>query len=278
MQTINDSTIIPVIYPKFAANILLFMTRLVITAVAPLRAEPSHRSEMTSQLLFGELVDDLESKGDFVRVKNRYDGYEGWCQRRQLAAMEESQFTYPTRYSQNTEDYVLVNGTKIILSPGSVCFGSGSGEVLKMGKYSFEFHLQDEKELGFSSPADAVVHYAKLFLGTPYLWGGRGRYGIDCSGLSQTAYKLAGKFLPRDSGPQSQEGEVVNLLQEARPGDLAFFDNDEGKIVHVGILLSANEIIHASASARIDPIDSYGIVHKEEGERTHKLRIIKRFF
>lgn len=252
---------------------------LVITAVAPLRAEPSHRSEMISQMLFGELADELEAKGDFVKIKGRYDGYEGWCQRRQLVHTSGNGYPFVTKFSQHPDDYVLVNGTRIQLSPGSICFVPDSAESLQIGAYALKFNLNDPADIPLSgNTAEAAVYFAKLFLGTPYLWGGRSRYGMDCSGLTQTSFKLAGKFLPRDSGPQSREGEVVNLLQEARPGDLAFFDNEEGKIVHVGILLSSSEILHASASVRIDPIDSYGIVHREEGERTHRLRIIKRFF
>jgi hypothetical protein len=234
---------------------------------------------MISQLLFGELADELEFKGDFVKIKGRYDGYEGWCQRRQLAKSVGDGYPFVTRFSQHPDDYVLVNGTKIQLSPGSICFVPDSQDALLIGPYALAFNLKDNENIPVpGNGAAAAVYFAKLFLGTPYLWGGRSRYGIDCSGLTQTSFKLAGKYLPRDSGLQSKEGEVVNLLQEARPGDLAFFDNEEGKIVHVGILLSPSEIIHASASVRIDPIDTHGIVHKEEGERTHRLRIIKRFF
>jgi hypothetical protein len=234
---------------------------------------------MISQMLFGELADELDAKGDFVKIKGRYDGYEGWCQRRQLTKLSGEGYPFVTRFSQHPADYVLVNGTRVQLSPGSICFVRDSAEALQTGPYALSFHLQADPSIPLpGNGAEAAVYFSKLFLGTPYLWGGRSRYGMDCSGLTQTSYKLAGKFLPRDSGPQSREGEVVNLLQEAQPGDLAFFDNEEGKIVHVGILLSSSEIIHASASVRIDPIDSYGIVHREEGERTHRLRIIKRFF
>lgn len=255
------------------------MTWFVITAVAPLRAEPSHRSEMTSQMLFGELADELEARGDFVRIRSRYDGYEGWCQRRQLTKLEGENYPWPVEFTRHPDDYVLVNDTRVQLSPGSCCFYLPGQQSFKVGPYNLSFQIQNNSHntINRQGPED-VVNHARHFLGTPYLWGGRSFYGMDCSGLSQTAYKLAGKFLPRDSGPQSQEGEIVNLLQEARAGDLAFFDNEEGKIVHVGIMLNPTEIIHASASVRIDPIDSYGIVHREEGGRTHKLRIIKRIF
>jgi hypothetical protein len=280
MQTKNDSITTSCLFLKFADKINIVMPWIVITAVAPLRAQPSHRSEMISQMLFGELADELEIKGDFVKIKGRYDGYEGWCQRRQLVKLVVDEYPFVTRFSQHHNDYVIVNGTRIRLSPGSVCFvHSDSAETFQIGPYALTFHLhtvENNPENGNKAPA--AVDYAKLFLGTPYLWGGRSSYGMDCSGLTQTSCRMAGKFLPRDSGPQSCEGEVVNLLQEARQGDLAFFDNEEGIIVHTGIMLSSTEILHASASVRIDPIDSYGIVHREEGERTHRLRVIKRFF
>jgi hypothetical protein len=253
------------------------MTFFVITAVAPLRAEPSHRSEMISQLLFGELADPLDESGDFVKVKNRFDGYEGWCQRKQLAKHAADCYTFVTRYVQTTTERVEVNGTELMLSPGSVCFVADSDEPFKVGPYSLKFKAGHSVN-DFANKADAVEYYARLFLGAPYLWGGRSTYGMDCSGLTQTVFKLAGITLPRDSGPQSREGSVVNLLQEAKKGDLAFFDNADGKIVHVGILLGSDSILHASANVRIDPIDNYGIIHREEGDRTHKLRIIKRFF
>ncbi len=255
------------------------MPLIVITAVAPLRAEPSHRSEMISQMLFGELADELTVQGDFVKIRGRYDGYEGWCQRRQMVNIPGDDYPCETRYSLHPHDWAVVNGTRISLSPGSTCMVPTKGETVQLGPYSVACKMHGpESQQGSLTGAAAAIHYAHLFTGTPYLWGGRSRYGMDCSGLTQTSYKLAGRFLPRDSGPQSQQGEVVNLLQEARPGDLAFFDNEEGRIVHVGMLLSDSEIIHASASVRIDPIDTYGIVHREEGERTHRLRIIKRFF
>jgi hypothetical protein len=232
---------------------------------------------MISQLLFGELADQIEESGDFVKIKNRYDGYEGWCQRKQLAKHTADTYPYITRYGQSLKDRVEVNGTELVLSPGSICFVADSNEPFQIGPYTLKFSMGSTAP-SFATKGEEIEFFARLFLGTPYLWGGRSRYGMDCSGLTQTVFKLAGLLLPRDSGPQSREGNVVNLLQEAKKGDLAFFDNAEGKIVHVGILLGPDSILHASANVRIDPIDNYGIIHREEGDRTHKLRIIKRFF
>ena len=116
------------------------------------------------------------------------------------------------------------------------------------------------------------------FLNTPYLWGGKSVFGIDCSGFSKLVYKLLNVAIPRDAWQQALHGDTVSFLQEAKCGDLAFFDDEEGKIVHVGILLNEHEIIHSSGKVRLDKIDNQGIQNVETKQRTHKLRIIKRYF
>jgi gamma-D-glutamyl-L-lysine dipeptidyl-peptidase len=136
--------------------------------------------------------------------------------------------------------------------------------------------LQPDQPVSAFDPA-IVRQTALKYLDTPYLWGGKSICGIDCSGFSQQVYKHFGIKLPRDSYQQAELGEGVGFLLEAQCGDLAFFDNDEGRITHVGIMLSSDEIIHASGKVRIDKIDNQGIINAETGARTHKLRIIKRY-
>jgi len=125
--------------------------------------------------------------------------------------------------------------------------------------------------------ADNMRLVAMQYLDVSYMWGGKSRCGIDCSGFAQQVYRQFGVKLPRDSYQQAALGEVVGFLQEVQTGDLAFFDNEEGKITHVGIMLSSDEIIHASGKVRIDKIDTQGIINAQTGARTHKLRIIKRY-
>ena len=130
---------------------------------------------------------------------------------------------------------------------------------------------------GLNPSADALIVTALFFQNAPYLWGGRTLFGIDCSGFSQIVFKLNGIKLNRDAWQQAEQGAVVDFLPEAKSGDLAFFDNAEGRIIHVGIMLGTNKIIHASGKVRVDTIDNQGIYNAEMGRYTHKLRIIKRF-
>ena len=123
---------------------------------------------------------------------------------------------------------------------------------------------------------EELLNTAKLFLNAPYLWGGKTIFGIDCSGFTQLVYKLSGYKLPRDAWQQAELGHPLSFVEEAQAGDLAFFDNEEGKIVHVGIILPNNEIIHASGKVRIDKFDHYGIFHSENKKYSHMLRVIKR--
>jgi cell wall-associated NlpC family hydrolase len=245
-----------------------------IVPVAPIRKEASHRSEMTSQLLFGECVQALQQFGDFVQVHCLFDDYEGWVQLSQLATVSES-FTQQNHALLTAEPISIatINGIPMMLPPGCFmgCFNNG---VLQIGKYQVTFN-QQPFELDDSSSEDSLLSIMQPYLNTSYLWGGKSLFGIDCSGFVQQVYKMLDKQLPRDAYQQAAVGEVVNFLQEAQCGDLAFFDNAEGKITHVGILLNPNKIMHASGKVRVDTIDSMGIINGDTGERTHKLRVVK---
>ncbi|MBC6109885.1 NlpC/P60 family protein [Pedobacter fastidiosus] len=249
-------------------------------AVAPLRADASDKAEIVSQLLFGEHVEIIQKEERWWLVQNGYDGYEGWLDFRQLAPISQDQFVemhdckilspLGFNHALTAED-----GTLYHLSPASnlpfikdgFCY---AGEE----RFKLNFEAHNSKEHDFKSE---ITSTAKSFLNTPYLWGGRHLFGLDCSGFVQTVFKLLGIKLNRDASQQAEQGELVGFLAECRPGDVAFFDNAEGKITHVGIMLSPNEIIHSSAKVKIDPIDDQGIYNKELGKYSHKLRIIKRF-
>jgi cell wall-associated NlpC family hydrolase len=119
---------------------------------------------------------------------------------------------------------------------------------------------------------------AFVFLNTPYLWGGKSVFGADCSGFTQTVFRFVDIPLLRDAWQQATMGEEVNSLKTVRRGDLAFFDNADGKITHVGIILNNKKIIHASGKVRVDKLMEEGIINGDTKQLTHRLKLIRRFF
>ena len=247
--------------------------------IAPVRIEPDHRSEMMSQLLFGEyaIITVFEKKG-WIKIVNKADAYTGWCQASHFQEIDESDYNLQEQHViGDWANEIEYNG-----HPMWIPFSSSLGNM-KNGRHNWR-----KNTVHFSGkiwdPAEAkhdvktIKQVAYKFLNSPYLWGGRSVFGIDCSGFSQSVFRLLNIQLLRDAAQQATQGELISFIQQARCGDLAFFDNEEGKIIHVGVLLNEYEIIHAAGKVRIDKIDSQGIINVDTGERTQKLRIIKRYF
>lgn len=246
--------------------------------VSPMRAEAAHRSEMVSQVLFGEAVELLEQGPEkWVRIRCLYDNYEGWTWSQMYTEVQEPIARCEAHMAADWVNEITINTQKMQLPFGCDLRGLQNGNA-EWGKYSWSFkgnHLDPK----YTKPTEKNIRkLASLYLNTPYLWGGRSVFGVDCSGFVQVIFKAVGISLLRDASLQATQGEAIGFLQEAVCGDLAFFDNAEGKITHVGILYNDNEIIHSSGKVRVDKIDNQGIINSETGERTHKLRIIKRYF
>ncbi|RAJ06860.1 SH3 domain-containing protein [Chitinophaga skermanii] len=261
---------------------------ITIVPVVPMRAEPSHRSENVSQLLFGECVEtDTVTPDGWVKVKAQFDGYEGWITQSHITMIDNELYDSPyTHYAKNWVNEIMLNGKPMHIPYGCLLkLGKDVGAI--WGNVSVSWGNTVEKlphPLGTGATPSihpthkTITDTAHLFLNTAYLWGGKSVFGIDCSGFTQSVFKLLGMPLLRDAYQQASQGEQVGFLVEAKLGDLAFFDNEAGKITHVGILLNDHEIIHAAGKVRVDAIDNQGIINVDTGVRTHKLRLIKRFF
>ncbi len=239
-------------------------------SIVPIRAEPSDMSEMVSQMLYGDHFKILESRKKWSRIRLAFDNYEGWVDNKQFATITEANYAeFETRPSMLSADVV-----DIITGPDNQLFSLCLGSNIAL--CSFLAHHFEGKYIAGVLPKERLVETALLYLNSPYLWGGKTPFGIDCSGFTQMVYKLNGYKLLRDASQQATQGEALSFIEESEPGDLAFFDNDEGKITHVGIIMKDNYIIHAHGKVRIDRLDHSGIFNYDVRSHTHKLRVIKR--
>ncbi len=244
-------------------------------AIIPLRFEPSDRSEIVSQVLFGEHFEILEQLKQWFRIRLQYDDYEGWIDSKQLQLISE------TSFKQLSEDAIILNADLIeyITAPNNLLIPIPLGSSLSFINHNeintANFDFEGTKISGIKTK-DNLINTAFLYLNAPYLWGGKTPFGIDCSGFTQMVYKLNGYKLLRDASQQAMQGEALSFIEESEPGDLAFFDNEEGNIIHVGIIMENNYIIHASGKVRIDRLDHLGIYNPETNKHTHKLRVIKK--
>lgn len=244
-------------------------------AIVPVRAEASDRSEQVSQLLFGEHFKIIEMTAKWVQVEIAYDSYIGWIDSKQYQAISEEQY----QILNNTPIVLNADLVEYITTPNnqltSITLGASlsflDNEEINISKYTFE----GLKVCGEKSKSD-LIKTAFMYLNAPYLWGGKTPFGIDCSGFTQMVYKLNGYKLLRDASQQATQGEALSFIEESEPGDLAFFDNEEGNIIHVGIMMENNYIIHASGKVRIDRLDHLGIYNADVNRHTHKLRVIKK--
>lgn len=247
-------------------------------SIVPIRREASHSSEQISQLLFGEHFSVLHQENGWTRIRCAFDLYEGWIQQSQYLPIEIQDFNELER----TTEFLSYDLVQILINHQSI-FSLVLGSTLpwfragscRLGATSYTF----EGNARQPSPIEGtknIVENAFMYLQAPYLWGGRSPFGIDCSGLTQMVYKLSGIKLKRDAWMQAEQGTSIHLLDECQPGDLAFFDNEEGKIVHTGILISKSRIIHASGKVRVDNIDHHGIFNQETRKYTHNLRLLRR--
>lgn len=243
-------------------------------SVSPLRKEAADSSEMVSQVLFGEKVEVLEELEKWSKIKLSYDGYDGWVDPKQFLIVTEEEFDRNSqeKFAINAYNQASENGLPFTLTLGAELRALRDNKI-KIADKCFEYfgvYTSGKKS------KDQLVELAKLYLNVPYLWGGKSTFGIDCSGLTQQVYKLGGYQLPRDAYQQAELGEVLSFVEEAEPGDLAFFDNAEGRIIHVGIILGNHKIIHAHGKVRIDPFDTNGIFNTDLQKYSHRLRFIKR--
>lgn len=249
-------------------------------SVIPMRAGASEKSEMVSQLLFGETIEIIERKGkQWVRVRSLWDDYLGWVSTAQILEIEKDACDFYQKnvaYSLELMQPAVSHQHFLPLTLGASLPGF-DGLQFRLNNTSYQFSGQVIQPENVPFSTDLLLKIARRYLFTPYLWGGRSPFGIDCSGFTQQVFRMAAnRILPRDAYLQVEEGDLIDFIDEALPGDLAFFENLRGRITHVGILMPESKIIHASGQVRIDPVDHFGIFNEQSNHYSHRLRVIKR--
>tara|TARA_S200000501_G_C20851494_1_gene755827 strand:- start:333 stop:1046 length:714 start_codon:yes stop_codon:yes gene_type:complete len=235
-----------------------------------MRKEDSHKSELISQLLYGDCFKIISKNKEWLQITTLLDKYTGWidCKQSQIIIetdAEEISFKTNT-YSTNIVDYVQTSKNKLT----TLILGSNIGAARVLN------HVFNSDSIKGKKPKSNLLKIASLYLNSPYLWGGKTPMGIDCSGLTQMIYRINGYNIPRDSSEQVKLGETLSFIEESEAGDLVFFDDEDGNIIHVGLLLQNNHILHAHGVVRIDRIDQTGIYNIETKKHSHKMRIIKK--
>jgi hypothetical protein len=237
-------------------------------SIVPVRIVDSDKSEMINQLIYGDIIEILEEKEKWVKIKSVFDDYIGWIDIKQYFKIDDNiklDLNNPI-YSINLVEFIENNNNELVTIP----IGSDISNISLMN------HKFDGKTISGKNNRNYIVSTALSFLNSPYLWGGKTPFGIDCSGFTQMVYKINGYKLYRDAKDQANQGKTLSFIEESEAGDLAFFNNDEGDIIHVGIILQNNHIIHASGKVRIDRIDHSGIYNNDLNKHTHSLRYIKK--
>lgn len=285
---------------------------IVLYSVLPVRGAASETAEMTTQLLFGETCDVLSIDGRWARVRNDFDGQEGFVDAKMITLMSDSEFdSYQSLMDMSTAFVRMPmafavsqhNQTTIPLTAGTrLCnykVDEKNPNIAHFEVLGVPFTIDPMMVMAapMALNRDSMMILTRFFLNVPYLWGGKTVLGMDCSGFTQLIYSMMGKQILRNASEQATQGQLIigaekgeiNVgltsedLKKTQGCDLAFFDHGDGKITHVGILIGNGTIIHCSGRVKVEKFTADGIISSENnavckvGELTHQLHSVRRY-
>jgi hypothetical protein len=254
-------------------------------AVCPLSAiavrnHPTQKSEMLTQILFGELVEIMEERGKaWCLIRCLWDDAVGWVASNQIVALNLAELPlFQKEEGLSLELFQPITASDHFLPvPMGARFPGFDGIRFRFFQKDYNFTGQVIFPTKSIANRPLLVKIARRYLHAPFMWGGRSPLGIDAPGLVQMAFKLSGIRLPRTADQQVLQGQQIDFAEQASPGDVAFFENNTGRIVHTGIVLADNQILHAFGKVRVDVMDHFGIFDKDKKKYTHRLRVVKSF-
>ena len=229
--------------------------------IVPVRKKNNAKSEMINQLFFGEIISIIEVKDNWSLIRSNLDDYKGWIRNLHFQKIQKKDYNLLSKKQNEfaTNEMVLTNDDIEITIPTGSLISSA-----KFLKYNYKT----------TNASKSLQETIKSFLNSPYLWGGKTKFGTDCSGLVQSIFKTINIILPRDACDQYKSGKEIN--SDFKLGDIAFFGESSKKITHVGILIDNTKIVHAYGVVRVDKFTSEGIYNNEEKRITHILQKVKR--
>ena len=240
-------------------------------SVIAVRESADENSRMITQLLYGELFRLLDHRKYWNKIRIQGEKREGWIKKDQFQKISDAEYE---KITASTSDKYALDLVSFANTEQGVLIPILMGSNVAHAQILAHSHEGTASNGEFKKPK--LVDTALLYLNAPELRGGKGPFGIDSAGFTQMVYKINGVQLLRTPEEQATQGEPLSFIEESEAGDLAFFDDKEGNITHVGIIMADNYIIHVDGKVRIDRLDHTGIFNREKRNYTHQLRVIKK--
>jgi len=248
-------------------------------SLVSVRLTPEEYAPMNTQLLFGDHYEVIEvpNQKDWIFIRIHFDGSEGWISAEQHHGITKEYFD-----QINHANFKITTDLTCSLlfkkSPLTILLGSivpiSNSELFKIEE-QFAFN-GESKSLGQKREFEFLKTIVMKYLNAPHLAGGKSPFGIDASGLIQMVFKICGFILPRYLDKQITEGKKIVSLEDAKPGDIAFFLGQGKKDLQGGIVLDDQKIIHCDGKVRVDHLMDEGILRSESKIFTHSLIEIRR--